>query len=272
MNQNVPRLTAFQALLKGPFGSLPDFLIIGAQKCGTTALYDTLVQHPSVLPAYQKEVHYFDRYYNKGLLWYKANMPSRTARKAAPEAIAGEAAPSYIYHPLAAQRVKSLLPNAKLIVLLRNPVNRAYSHYQKELDRKDETISFEQALDKEAERVEGGLPKVLAGKHSHNWWHFSYMARGRYAEQLERWFKLFPREQFLILRSEDYAARTSEIVNEACRFLGLAENQITEFPRSNKSGYEKPLAPETRERLVNYFRPHNQRLYEMIGRDMEWDK
>src|SRR5215213_38705 len=116
MNQNVPRLTAFQALLKGPFGTLPDFLIIGAQKCGTTALYDTLVQHPSVLPAYQKEVHYFDRYYNKGVLWYKANMPSKSAKRVAAakglKPIAGEAAPSYIYHPLSAQRVKDLLPKA----------------------------------------------------------------------------------------------------------------------------------------------------------------
>jgi hypothetical protein len=275
LNQNVPRLTSTQALLKGPFGTLPDFLIIGAQKCGTTALYDTLVQHPAVLPAYQKEVHYFDRYYNKGLLWYRANMPTRAARRAAKKAgvhpIAGEAAPSYIYHPLAPGRVKKLVPHARLIVLLRNPVNRAYSHYQKERDREDESLTFEEAIDREAQRVEPGLDKVLSGKHSHSWWHYSYLARGRYAEQLERWFALFPREQFLILRSEDYAANTLQIVDQSCRFLGIAEGQITTFPRSNKSGYEKPLAPETRQKLVDYFRPHNQRLYEMIGRDMEWD-
>jgi hypothetical protein len=276
MNESVPRLKAIDALRKGPFGTLPDYLIIGAQKCGTTTLYDTLVNHPAVYPSYQKEVHYFDRYFKKGLLWYRANMPRRAERHRAKaegrQFMAGEAAPSYLFHPLVPARVKNVRPQIKLIALLRNPVDRAYSHFQKALDRSDEKLSFEEALDKEEERLASQLDKVMAGDHSFEWWHHSYKARGRYAEQLERWFKLFPREQMLIIRSEDYSADVPGTVNSACRHLGIAENQITEFPTSNVSGYKKPMDPQTRSRLVEYFRPHNELLYNLLGRDMGWDK
>lgn len=275
MNQNVPRITGFQSIFKGPGGTLPDFLIIGAQKCGTTSLYDLLVKHPAVAPAYQKEVHYFDRYYNKGLIWYKANMPRERERRAAAkegrEFVCGEAAPSYLYHPLAPERAKRLLPNAKLIVLMRNPTERAFSHYHKERGREDETLSFEEAIAAEESRLEGKYEKVLqTGTHSHNWWHYSYKARGRYAEQLDRWFRLYPREQFLILKTEDMAADTPGTVDQVCRFLGIAEGGVTDFARSNVGGYKQEMNPETRAELDEYFRPHNERLYKMIGRDMEW--
>lgn len=275
VNQNVPRITGFQSIFKGPGGTLPDFLIIGAQKCGTTTLYDLLVTHPDVHPAYQKEVHYFDRFYNKGLIWYRANMPRRRARRTAMRKgkpfLTGEAAPSYIYHPLAAERAHPLLPDAKLIVLLRNPVDRAFSHYHKEVGREDETLSFEEALAQEGRRLEGKLEKVVqTGKHSHNWWHYSYKNRGHYAEQLERWFRLYPRENFLILKTEDMAADTPATVNEVCRFLGIEENRIHNFSRSNVGEHGNEMNPDTRRQLEEYFRPHNQRLYELIGRDMGW--
>jgi len=275
LNQNVPRLTGFQSLYKGPGGTLPDFLIIGAQKCGTTTLYDLLATHPAVAPAYQKEVHYFDRYYNKKLIWYRANMPRRSERRRAEregrEFICGEAAPSYIYHPLVPERVKDVLPDIKLVVLLRNPIDRAFSHYHKEVGRKDEPLSFEEALSKEEERMAGKLEEVVqTGKHSFSWWHYSYKARGRYAEQLERWFKVFPREQFLIIKTEDMAADTPGTVNQVCRYLGISENGVTDFPKSNVGGYRQQMAPETRAQLEEYFRPHNQQLYQLIDRDMGW--
>jgi hypothetical protein len=275
VNENVPRITGFQSIYKGPGGTLPDFLLIGAQKCGTTTLYDLLVTHPNIHPAYQKEVHYFDRYYNKGLIWYRANMPRRSERRAAEKRgepfLTGEAAPSYIYHPLAAERAHRLLPGAKLVVLLRNPVERAFSHYHKEIGREDETLSFEEAIAQEEMRLEGKYDKVVqTGNHSHNWWHYSYKNRGHYAEQLQRWYKLYPRENFLILKTEDMAADTPGTVNEVCRFLGIEENKITDFPRSNVGGYGKEMDRNTRAQLEDYFRPHNQKLYELINRDMGW--
>jgi hypothetical protein len=266
-----------QAIFKGPGGTLPDFLIIGAQKCGTTTLYDLLATHPAVAPAYQKEVHYFDRYYNKGLLWYKANMPREKARKAAQAAgrtfITGEAAPSYIYHPLAAERVKRTVPRAKFVAILRNPVDRAYSHYQKEIARKDEKLSFADAIAQEDSRLQDKFEKILqTGHHSHNWWHYGYKNRGLYAEQLERWFRLFPREQFLILTTEEMAADTVGTLNQVCRFLGIEENGVKEFPKSNVGGYKERMTDQTRQELVEYFRPHNARLEQMLGRKLDWDK
>jgi hypothetical protein len=276
LNKSMPRLTAVQGFFKGLFGTLPDFLIIGAQKCGTTTLYDTLVRHPAVARAEDKEVHYFDRHYNKGLLWYRGNMPRRSERRRAARNnqpfVVGEASPSYIFHPLAPARVSRLLPNVKLILLLRNPVDRAFSHYQMSLDYHDDPLSFEEAIEHEEDRLAGRMKIVLSGHHSHAWWHYGYKARGLYAEQLERWLKYFQREQFLILRSEDYSANPAAIVDQTCQFLEIPEGQIAIFDRSNVSSYNAPMNPESRARLIEFFRSHNQRLYDLIGRDMDWDK
>ena len=139
-------------LASGHMRSLPDFIMIGGMKCGTTSLFQYLQQHPGVSRVYVEEVHFFDLHYGRGLNWYRAHFPVKGKGEAT---ICGDDSPYYIFHPLVPARVREDVPGAKLIALLRNPVDRAYSHYHHELRRGREDLSFEKALDREEERLEG---------------------------------------------------------------------------------------------------------------------
>ncbi|MDP9365631.1 MAG: sulfotransferase domain-containing protein [Chloroflexota bacterium] len=237
----------------------PDFVIIGAQKGGTTSLYRYLTEHPDVGGATKKEVHFFDRSYDKGLDWYLAHFPERGEF-----AVVGESGPSYLFHPEVPERVRRTLPHAKLLVLLRNPVDRAYSQYQMRLRRVGED-SFEAALDEEFARlpVNGNLPGPEKGHHA-------YLPRGVYADQLRRWFAVFPREQFLVLQSEAFFAQPEEGLRRTLAFLGLPPWRPAEFEVHNPGAYGE-MRPETRRRLQEFYAPHNRRLYELLDWDLGWD-
>jgi hypothetical protein len=245
---------------------LPDFLIIGAQKAGTTALYDYLRRHPAIAGPPWKEVSYFDRHYRRGHAWYRGNFPLRSGRR-----LVGEASPSYLFHPLAPQRIAALLPFVRLIALLRNPADRAYSHYQHEVALGREPLSFEDALARENERMDGEVARMLSDTayFSHAWWNFTYRARGLYAEQLERWLAAFPRERLLVLPSEDLADRTAETYARVLEFLGAQPHELDRYPRVFEREYA-PMRPETRRRLAGEFAEPNRRLYELLGRDLGW--
>lgn len=261
--------------LTAPLRVLPDFLILGGQKCGTTTLYDNLIRHPSIVPSKIKEVHFFDNHFDKGVLWYRSHFPTRLEkRKVAADSghfITGEGSPYYLFHPLAPQRVHDTLPGARLIVMLRNPVERAYSHYQHEVRRGRETLSFEEAIAAEPERLAGEAERLRArpDTHSFNHQHFSYLARGRYMEQLEAWTALFPREQFLVLTLDDLIRDPVAAYAQTFAFLGVAPVDLGQLERSNVGRYAQ-MSAETRARLTEHFRPHNERLYAWLGRDLGW--
>lgn len=244
---------------------LPDFLILGAQKAGTTALYDYLYRHPAISGPRWKEVGFFDRHWARGERWYRGNFP----RKA--PAPVGEASPGYLFHPLAPQRVRELLPGARLVALLRNPVDRAYSHYQHEVALGREPLTFEQALAQEDERMRGELGRMTADPRyfSHAWWNYTYAARGLYAEQLERWYASFPREQLLAVGTEELAAAPAETYARVLAFLGAPPFELDAYPRVFSRDYE-PMAPETRASLADLYTEPNERLYELLGRDLGW--
>lgn len=251
--------------------ALPDFIIIGAQKAGTTTVYDNLLKHPQVMPADIKEVHFFDTHWQAGVNWYRAHFARRGEMRAGQGAVTGEGSPYYLFHPLVAERVKQVVPQAKLIVVLRNPVDRAYSHYQHEVRRGREPLSFEQAIEAEPQRLAGELKKVL-GDASYNSFalqHFSYVERGKYAEQLERWFAVFPREQFLVISSDELNKSFEATMQQVFGFLGLSGQQIDRPKRSNVGSYEK-MSGETRVRLTELFKPQNARLEELLGRKFGW--
>jgi hypothetical protein len=259
---------------------LPDYIIIGVQRGGTTSLYNYLIQHPAILSSYRKEVHYFTKNYGKGLSWYLSNFPTefvrrRLAKQLGERVVTGEATPYYLFHPLAPIRIKQLVPDARFILLLRDPVERAYSHFDLSRRRNNEPLErFEDALDAEPERLKGEREKLLADEtyFSHSHQHHSYLTRGLYADQLEYWFQFFPREQILILRSEDMYEQTAEVFKQTCHHIGVREIVLPEFRVFGKPKKVSPLSPETHERLREFFRPHNERLYQVIGRDMGWEK
>jgi hypothetical protein len=255
---------------------LPDYLIIGTQRGGTTSLYKYLVRHPAAAHALTKELRFFDLNYGRGLAWYRSRFPSRRyralLRRRGVDLVVGEASPDYLFHPHAPRRIREALPRVKLIVLLRNPIERAYSHYWHQVRRGHETLSFDDAVARETERLEGELERMLLDPSylSYERHHHSYLARGVYVDQLRAWMDLFPREHFLIERSEDFFEHPPLVFKRVLEFLGLPDMQLEEYETFNAftSG---AMNPTTRQVLLDYFQPHNARLYQFLGRDFGWD-
>jgi hypothetical protein len=261
----------------GALRCLPDFLIIGAQRSGTSSLYNYLIQNAAVLPALKKEVHYFDDGYAHGLSWYRAHFATRLHRTLVEQRLGAarifEASPYYILHPHAARRIRQVLPDVRLIAVLRNPVDRAESHYHHEVRRGRETLPFEEALEREPERLAGELERLTADETyaSFNHRRYSYLARGRYAEQISVWRSTFPADRLLVLRSEDLFADPAAVVGRTLDWLGVSGPTHGAFKTFNQANYTH-MPADTRRRLIDYFAPHNQRLYELLGRDMQWDR
>src|SRR6266851_5277975 len=238
----------FYRALTSPIRLMPDFLIIGAQKSGTTSLYYYLVEHPYIGQSSTKEVHYFESRYKETF-------------------ITGEASPSYLSHPHAPGRAAKLLPQAKLIVLLRNPVGRAYSQYRHNIGLGFEKLSFEDAIASQEERTKTEKEKLLANEYhsSHIYNRYAYLERGIYADQLEAWFKYFPREQMLILRSEDFFADPAPVCAQTLDFLHVPPMRIAalekEYKQYNKSKdtTSSQMSPQMRKYLIDYYQPHNVR-------------
>jgi len=258
---------------------LPDYYIIGVAKSGTSSLYECLVQHLCVEPASTKEIHFFDRYPDRGLSWYKVCFPFKlhkffVKKISRSDFITGEATPRYIEHPKTAEKILELTPNAKLIVMLRNPIDRAYSHWNMNYEVKKETLSFEKSIEIEKKRIAGEYEKMLKNEsyYSLTYYHFSYLERSTYANYLEKWFKVFPRKQFLIINADVFFKKPQYVYNKVLNFLDLPDWKLKHFKKYRIGRYIEPIKPDTRKKLVEYFRPHNERLYKLIGEDFNWDK
>ncbi len=247
---------------------LPSFLIIGSAKGGTTSLHEYLGEHPAVSPPLTKEIHYFDFNYGRGEGWYRAHFdPARRA-----EEISGESTPYYLFHPAVPERVARDLPGAKLIAILRNPIDRAFSQHNHERASGYEQLSFEQAIAAEPARLAGEEERLLdePDYRSFAHQHHSYLARGRYAEQLERWFRHCERERLLVLSAEELFEDPAAVLTATQRFLGLEADLPADLRPRNARSYA-PISDEARARLRAEFEPYNRHLYELVERDFGWD-
>jgi hypothetical protein len=255
----------------------PDFLIVGGQRCGTTSMYRTLSQHPSVVKAVlRKGVHYFDTDYERGPAWYRAHFPLRstaarvTARTGTP-AQTFESSPYYMFHPLAADRISRDLPAVKLIVLLRDPVERAYSAHAHELARGYETEDFETALALEESRLDGEAERILADPtyRSHSHQHHGYVHRGEYIDHLLRLESLFGRERLHVVDSHRFFTEPEPVYDDVLRFLGLPNTGYPVFERHNARP-RNPMPVELQARLEEHFAPYDARLAAWLGRPVSW--
>lgn len=253
---------------------LPDFLVIGTKRGGTTTLFRALQDHPQVLPMFPsvqaiKSPHYFDHHFHRGEAWYRGHFPIRSDRAR----LTGESSPYYLFHPLAPRRVHDLVPDVRLIALLRDPVTRALSHYWDRVKNGIETLGFEEAIEAEEGRIGGERERLLAGETvdspAHE--HFSYLARGLYADQLASWFAFFPREQVLVLRSEDLYADPAAIHARTLDFLGLPPHrQAGGYGRLHGHADRPSMRSDTEQLLRAWFAPHNERLARLLGTDLWW--
>jgi sulfotransferase family protein len=260
-------------------GALPDFLVIGAGKGGTTFLYHLLTQHPLVKPAASKEIHFFDNRFGQGVEWYRQNFPA-PRHKEGRTTVTGEATP-FMFWPLVPGRVAEVVPRARLIALLRNPVDRAYSSYQQMVRREGTTLTFEEVVGKEktllleASQLDGHRREeyfAAADEASSLGFTGNCISKGLYVDQLKRWAEHFDDEQMLVLKSEDFFARPQEVLRQVFAFLGLPEWEPdpSVFERKRNSRRYEKMDPQTRRSLEEYFAPHNRRLYEYLGRDLGW--
>ncbi len=255
--------------LTSPARMLPSFLLVGGQRCGTTSLFEALAQHPVVRrPPGRKGIHYFDVSYHRGMAWYRGHFP--VALPAA-QAITGESSPYYMFHPLAAERIARDLPAVKLVVALRDPVERAYSAHAHELARGYETEPFERAIELEPQRLRGEAQRLTgdpaARSHAHR--HHAYLARGRYIEQLERLEALAGRARIHVVDSGSFFASPEPVFGDLLGFLGLDRSARITFGRHNSRPREG-LAPELRSRLDRYFLPYDERLARWLGHAPSW--
>ncbi len=260
----------------------PDFLIVGAKKAGTTSLINWLTQHEGVLrmwPSFQrhKSAHYFDHHFDRPETWYRGHFATeavraRHERRLGYRPLTGEASPYYLFHPAVPRRVATTLPHVKVIMILRDPVIRAHSHYWDRLSTGNESLpTFEEALAAEPERLRGvgGFDNPTFSDFSFE--HHSYLAQGRYAEQVQRWFEVLPREQILVVKFERLAERTSDVFEEVLDFLGLppAAAQI-DLEARNERRSSLLLDSTTEALLRDYFAPHDDRLASLVGEEFRW--
>jgi len=257
----------------------PSWFIVGGQRCGSSSLYEYMVAHPLITRSAVKEIHYYDNNFQRGDSWYRAYFPTRlyarlTAMRLGREPLAGDATPYYMAHPHALGRIAKEYPVAKILVVLRNPVDRAYSHYFHERGIGHEPLaSFEEAIDREPERLKGEAERMAAdpGYYSFAHQNFSYVTRGFYVQQLEHLFSLFPRQNVKILSSGELSKDTAGAMAGVFGFLGLPSNGQEKFRRENARSYP-PLEAPMRRRLQGIFAPHNKRLFALLGVDYGWNK
>lgn len=252
----------------------PSFYIIGTQKGGTSSLYQYIIQHPDILPASHKEMRFFDKFYDYGIDWYRYHFERYEREK-----VTGEASPEYLYNIQTPIRIKKHFPNSKLIVLLRNPVDRAYSNYNMIRSWGKEKLSFSEAIDKEEERVRDDKQKLESGvslRYLDNLMNYSYVDRGFYSKQIRLWFKYFPKEQFLFLKSEDFFSNPKKITLQVVGFLGL-DNRDSVFKHvpfkvHNGGTYEDTISHSVREKLTEIYASEESDLKKLTGLEFNWFK
>jgi hypothetical protein len=257
--------------LTWPLRSLPDFVIAGAQKAGTTSLWHYLAAHPRIVPAARKELHFFDRAGRRHLAAYRAQFPLRRAGR-----LTFEASPTYLLHPFAPERLAAAVPDVRVVVVLRDPAARAWSHYRDNRARGTEDLGFLGALQAEDERLRADRDLVARGLDpGRAFRNYSYVERGRYAEQLERWFACIARDRILIVESRQLFDDPAAAFGAVLGFLGLdLPARPPEFVAHNAApgpGPDTPGAPDAvpdaaaARYLADVFAEPNRRLRALTG-------
>jgi Sulfotransferase domain len=266
------------------FRSLPDLLVIGTHRGGTTSLQRYLDQHPCVLrnfPRAQdvKGVRYFDENFFRGVEWYRSHFPTTAYRRYAGRlhggpVLSGDASPYYLFHPAAAGRASKVVPEARIIVLLRDPIERAYSHWKRERRDGREPLEFEDAVAAEPDRLRGEVERILGDDRYYSYAHenFSYISQGLYLEPLRRWLDHYPRERVFIASSERFREDPQRVYDEVLEFLGLPAFRLLDAVPLNTTATGQDLEPELRRALMAHVAPHNRRLEAYLGLELGWSR
>lgn len=265
-------------LLRPRHGAKPSFVVLGVQRGGTTSLNHYMRAHPNIhFNTDENEIHFFDLNLNRGEKWYLAHFPdeSQLARWRARDgaAVTGDSSPYYLFHPLVPERLKAFAPDAKLIVLLRDPVERAISHYHHSVRRGRETLPLAEALAAESERLKSEAERIQSNPLYRGRAHrsYSYFSRGLYREQIDRWLALFPRRQFLFLRSELLFGNPDQAFARVCEFLRVPVVSVQNYKVHNQGRYPDLDPKIVADLRARYHRP-NERVVALLGEEFDFNR
>ena len=242
----------------------PDFIIAGASKCGTSSIHYYLSCHPQILLSHKKELDFYWQNYHRGIDWYLAHFPTITDRA---DFLTGEATPNYLRFPQVASRIKDTFPQTKIIILLRNPVDRAISwHYHKlnaGLTNVDLKTAIATEIEKLATTTEAEIINTGYGDPDN-------IMSSLYIYKIKPWIELLGREQFLILKSEEFYSNPLQVMSDVFQFLNLPDCPLNNYPKVNAGSYQ-PTDPELRNTIAEYFAPYNRQLEEYLGMKFDWE-
>ncbi len=261
--------------LTGSIRVLPDFLVIGAKRCGTTSLFYHLPEHPCISKSPHDNMGFFNDNFHLGVNWYKSFFPTIFTRNKIKSEfgnfLAFDVTTTYMEEESTANNVYQIKPNMKIIVILRNPVDRAYSQYHLSLREKEEKRSFEDVIEENMNRLYKESHKRHEIKPKFSAEGNNYLKKGLYAQQLRRWLKIFPRENILIISTEEFESNQQVIYNKIFGFLDISQFEIKNTEKMEKGNYT-PMKSETRSLLLDYFRSHNDELFKLIDKKFDWEK
>jgi len=271
----VRRVALAWGIVTAPGRLLPQVIIVGAQRSGTTTLFRLLSDHPQVTrPTLSKGTAYFDLHYDRSFRWYRAHFPLKLTawlRSRGQRSLTFESCGYYMFHPLAAGRIAERLPGVKIVVLLRDPVDRTYSAHRHEFRRGFDALDFDEAIRAEQQRIEGEEERLVRDPYAHSFahQHHAYLARSRYYDQVERLLGIFGEDRVRVMDAEALFADPSQEFGDLCRWLGLGAPRSVPMDRWNAEPRD-PLSIEQRQRLADYFRPHDDKLEGLLRRPLSW--
>ena len=254
---------------------IPDFLVIGAKRCGTTSLYQHLPEHPCISKSPHDNMGFFNDNFHLGVNWYKSFFPTTFTRNKIKskfgDFLAFDVTTKYMEEESTANNVYQTKPNMKIIIILRNPVDRAYSQYHLSVRQTAERRSFEDVVEENMNRLNKESHEHYEIKPRFSAKEDNYLKKGLYALQLRYWLKIFPRENILIVSTEEFESNQQIIYNKIFEFLNISKFEVKNTKKMEKGNYP-PIKSETRNLLLDYFRQHNHELFELINMKFDWDK
>ena len=261
--------------LTGSIRVLPDFLVIGAKRCGTTSLFYHLPEHPCISKSPHDNMGFFNDNFHLGVNWYKSFFPTIFTRNKIKSEfgnfLAFDVTTTYMEEESTANNVYQIKPNMKIIVILRNPVDRAYSQYHLNLREKAEKRSFEDAMEENMNELNKESHERYEIKPKFSVEENNYLKKGLYAQQLRHWLNIFPMESMLILSTEEFESNQQVIYNKIFEFLNISQFEVKNTEKMEKGSYPQ-MKSETRSLLLDYFRSHNNELFKLINKKFDWEK
>ena len=254
---------------------IPDFLVIGAKRCGTTSLYQHLPEHPCISKSPHDNMGFFNDNFHLGVNWYKSFFPTTFTRNKIKSKFGGflafDVTTKYMEEESTANNVYQTKPNMKIVVILRNPVDRAYSQYHLSVRQTAERRSFEDVVEENMNRLNKESHEHYEIKPKFSVKEDNYLKKGLYALQLRYWLKIFPRKSILIMSTEEFESNQQAIYNKIFGFLNISQFEIKNTEKMEKGSYPQ-MKSETRSLLLDYFRSHNNELFKLINKKFDWEK